>query len=123
MKKALLTIFLLVASNTFMTLAWYGHLRYKDIKFLKDLSLPLTIILSWGIALLEYSLMVPANKIGFSGNEGPFSLLQLKIIQEVISITVFVGFTFLFFKEEQLKWNHIAGFVCVIGAVYFFFRK
>ena len=123
MKKALLTIFLLVASNSFMTIAWYGHLRYKDVKALQNLSLPITILISWGIALLEYSLMVPANKIGFMGNEGPFSLLQLKIIQEVISITVFVGFTFVFFKGEQLKWNHIAGFACVIGAVYFFFKK
>ena len=123
MKKALLTIFLLVASNSFMTLAWYGHLRYKDIKSLQNLSLPVTIILSWGIALLEYSLMVPANKIGFAGNEGPFSLLQLKVIQEVISITVFVGFTFLFFKQEEIKWNHLAGFACLVLAVYFFFRK
>lgn len=123
MKKVLITIFLLTASNSFMTLAWYGHLRYKDVKFLQGLGLPLTILLSWGIALLEYSLMVPANKIGFEGNDGPFSLLQLKIIQEVISITVFVAFTLLFFKQEEIKWNHIAGFACVIMAVYFFFRK
>jgi hypothetical protein len=114
---------MLTASNSFMTLAWYGHLRYKDIKALQNLSLPLTILLSWGIALLEYSLMVPANKIGFEGNEGPFSLLQLKIIQEVISITVFVGFTLLFFKQETLRWNHIAGFACIVLAIYFFFRK
>jgi uncharacterized protein (DUF486 family) len=123
MKKALLTIFLLVASNSFMTLAWYGHLRYKDIKFLQNLGLPLTILLSWGIALLEYSLMVPANKIGFAGNEGPFSLLQLKMIQEVISITVFMAFTLLFFKQEEIRWNHIAGFACVVMAVYFFFKR
>jgi len=123
MKKALLTIFLLLASNTFMTLAWYGHLRFKDVKFLQNMGLPLTILISWGIALLEYSLMVPANKIGFAGNEGPFSLLQLKMIQEVISITVFVGFTVLFFKQEEIRWNHIAGFACVILAVYFFFKK
>jgi uncharacterized protein len=123
MKKAVLTILLLVASNTFMTLAWYGHLRFKDVKFLQNLSLPLTILISWGIALLEYSLMVPANKIGFAGNEGPFSLLQLKIIQEVVSITVFAGFTLVFFRQESIKWNHIAGFACVILAVYFFFRK
>lgn len=123
MKRALLTIVLLIASNSFMTLAWYGHLRYKDIKWLQDLGLPLTILLSWGIALFEYSLMVPANKIGFVGNEGPFSLLQLKMLQEVISITVFLGFTLLFFKQEQIKWNHIAGFGCVVLAVYFFNRK
>lgn len=123
MKKAILTITLLVASNTFMTLAWYGHLRFKDVKLLQNLSLPLTILISWGIALLEYSLMVPANKIGFSGNEGPFSLLQLKIIQEVISISVFVVFTILLFRQEAIRWNHIAGFACVILAVYFFFRR
>lgn len=123
MKRAFLTILLLVASNTFMTLAWYGHLRYKDVKMLQNLSLPLTILLSWGIALFEYSLMVPANRIGFAGNEGPFSLLQLKIIQEVISITVFVAFTLLVFKQEEIKWNHLAGFACVILSVYFFFKK
>lgn len=123
MKKALLTIFLLIGSNTFMTLAWYGHLRYKDIKFLQNIGLPLTIALSWGIALLEYSLMIPANKIGFVGNDGPFSLLQLKIIQEVISITVFVGFTLIFFKGEEFKWNHVAGFACIILAIYFFYKK
>lgn len=123
MKKAALTILLLVASNTFMTLAWYGHLRFKDVKFLQNLSLPLTIVISWGIAFLEYSLMVPANKIGFSGNDGPFSLLQLKIIQEVISITVFMAFTLLLFRQETIKWNHVAGFACVILAVYFFFKR
>jgi uncharacterized protein len=123
MKRALLTILLLVASNSFMTLAWYGHLRYKDIKWLQDIGLPLTILLSWGIALFEYSLMVPANRIGFIGNDGPFSLLQLKMLQEVISITVFLGFSLLFFKQETIKWNHIAGFGCIILAVYFFYKK
>ena len=123
MKRAILTILLLVASNTFMTLAWYGHLRYKDIKSLQSLGLPLTILLSWGIALFEYSLMVPANKIGFSGNEGPFSLLQLKMLQEVVSISVFLAFTLIFFKQEEIKWNHFAGFGCIILAVYFFYRK
>lgn len=123
MKKALLTILLLVASNSFMTLAWYGHLRYKDIKWLQNFGLPMTILLSWGIALFEYSLMVPANKIGFTGNDGPFSLLQLKMIQEVISITVFLGFTLVFFKQEEIKWNHLAGFGCIILAVYFFYKK
>ena len=75
MKKALLTIFLLIASNSFMTLAWYGHLRYKEIKWLQNFGLPMTILLSWGIALFEYSLMVPANKIDFNGNEDSLSLL------------------------------------------------
>src|ERR1700752_1587915 len=123
MKKGIITIILLIASNSFMTFAWYGHLKYKDVKWLQNLSLPLTILLSWGIALFEYSLMVPANKIGFIGNDGPFSLLQLKMLQEVISITVFLGFSLLFFKQETIKWNHIAGFGCIILAVYFFYKK
>jgi len=123
MSRALSTILLLIASNTFMTIAWYGHLRYKDISFLKHTSLISAILISWGIALLEYSLMVPANKIGSSINGGPFSMWQLKLIQEVVSISVFVIFTLVFFKTDTLKWNHLVGFVFLIGAVYFFFKK
>jgi uncharacterized protein (DUF486 family) len=123
MSKALSTILLLIASNTFMTIAWYGHLRYKDISFLKHTGLISAILISWGIALLEYSLMVPANKIGSSINGGPFSMWQLKLIQEVVSISVFVIFTLIFFKTDTLKWNHLVGFVFLIGAVYFFFKK
>ena len=123
MSRALSTILLLIASNTFMTIAWYGHLRYKDISFLKHTGLISAILISWGIALLEYSLMVPANKIGSSINGGPFSMWQLKLIQEVISISVFVIFTLVFFKTDTLKWNHLVGFVFLIGAVYFFFKK
>ncbi len=123
MSRALSTILLLIASNTFMTIAWYGHLRYKDISFLKHTGLISAILISWGIALLEYSLMVPANKIGSSINGGPFNMWQLKLIQEVISISVFVIFTLVFFKTDTLKWNHLVGFVFLIGAVYFFFKK
>jgi uncharacterized protein (DUF486 family) len=123
MSRALSTILLLIASNTFMTIAWYGHLRYKDISFLKHTGLISAILISWGIALLEYSLMVPANKIGSSINGGPFSMWQLKLIQEVVSISVFVIFTLIFFKTDTLKWNHLVGFVFLIGAVYFFFKK
>ncbi len=82
-----------------------------------------TILISWGIALLEYCLMVPANKIGSSINDGPFNMWQLKLIQEVISISVFVVFTLLVFKTDTLKWNHVVGFVFLLGAVYFFFKK
>jgi uncharacterized protein (DUF486 family) len=117
------TILLLVASNTFMTIAWYGHLRFKDIPLLKNTGLFGAILISWGIALFEYSLMVPANKIGSNINGGPFNMWQLKLIQEVISIAVFVIFTLLFFKTDQLRWNHIVGFLFLFGAVYFFFRK
>ena len=123
MPRSIQTIALLIGSNTFMTIAWYGHLRFKDISFLKGMGLVGTILVSWGIALLEYSLMVPANKLGSQLNGGPFNMWQLKLIQEVISISVFVIFTLLFFKTDELKMNHLIGFALLIGAVYFFFKK
>ncbi len=123
MSRALSTILLLMASNTFMTIAWYGHLRFKDISFLKNAGLFTTILISWGIALLEYSLMVPANKLGSSITGGPFNMWQLKLIQEVVSISIFVIFTLIFFKTETLRWNHLIGFVFLLAAVYFFFKK
>ncbi|MES2680729.1 MAG: DMT family protein [Bacteroidota bacterium] len=121
--RPLLTILLLIASNTFMTIAWYGHLKYKEVGFMKNAGLFGTILLSWGIAFFEYMLMVPANKIGSSINGGPFNMWQLKLIQEVISISIFVIFTLVFFKTDQLKWNHLVGFGFLLVAVYFFFRK
>lgn len=117
MSRALQTILLLIASNTFMTIAWYGHLRFKNV------SLPITVVVSWAIALLEYSLMVPANKFGSNLHGGPFNMWQLKIIQEVISISVFILFTLIFFKTDTLRWNHVVGFAFLIVAVYFFFKK
>jgi uncharacterized protein (DUF486 family) len=123
MSKGLLTIGLLVLSNVFMTLAWYGHLKFKSFKSTESLGLLAIILISWGIALFEYALQVPANRIGFLGNDGPFSLMQLKVIQEVISISVFVGFALIAFKTESLRWNHLAAFVCLILAVYFVFMK
>lgn len=121
--RPLVTILLLIASNTFMTIAWYGHLRFKEVSFLKNTGLFGMILISWGIAFFEYMLMVPANKIGSSINGGPFNMWQLKLIQEVVSISVFVVFTLLFFKTDQLKWNHVIGFLFLLGAVYFFFKK
>jgi uncharacterized protein (DUF486 family) len=123
MQRGLLTIALLIASNTFMTVAWYGHLRFKEISFLKNTGMITAILISWGIALFEYSLMVPANKIGSAYNGGPFNMWQLKLIQEVISISVFIVFTLLFFKTEVFRWNHAVGFLLLLAAVYFFFRK
>lgn len=117
MPKALQSIFLLIASNTFMTIAWYGHLKFKNVGMLA------AIFISWGIALLEYSLMIPANKIGSTYTGGPFNMWQLKLIQEVVSISVFVIFTLLVFKTESLKWNHIVGFMFLIMAVFFFLKK
>lgn len=121
--KGLWTILLLIVSNSFMTMAWYGHLRLSQTKWGSGLSLLTIILLSWGIALFEYCCQVPANRIGFEGNGGPFSLLQLKVIQEVISLSVFTVFALAFFKNEAIRWNHIVAFVLLVGAVYFMFKK
>jgi uncharacterized protein len=121
--KSALTIVLLVLSNTFMTFAWYGHLKFKDMKWSENLPLISIILISWGIALFEYILQVPANRIGFREHGGPFSLVQLKVIQEVITLVVFVIFSLLFFKNETFRLNHLIGFVFLILAVYFIFKK
>lgn len=121
--KGIYTIGLLLLSNAFMTLAWYGHLKFKDWPWFNKLELPAIVLISWGIALFEYSAQVPANRIGFKENGGPFSLWQLKVMQEVITLTVFTLFTLLFFKEEQLRLNHLIGFGFLILAVYFIFKK
>ncbi|WP_346238996.1 DMT family protein [Niabella insulamsoli] len=123
MGKALTTIILLVLSNTFMTIAWYGHLKFKQINHLSSLSMLSIILLSWGFALFEYIFQVPANRIGFSENGGPFNLWQLKVIQEVITLSVFSIFMLIFFKGETFKLNHLIGFLLLIAAVYFIFKK
>jgi uncharacterized protein len=117
------TIILLVLSNAFMTFAWYGHLKFKEMKWSENLSLLAVIFISWGIALFEYMLQVPANRIGFKEYGGPFSLVQLKVIQEVITLTVFVIFSMIFFKNETLRLNHLIGFIFLVLAVYFIFKK
>ena len=121
--KAITTIVLLILSNTFMTIAWYGHLKFSEMKGFAKLSLPIIILISWGIALFEYCFQVPANRIGFQGNGGPFSLMQLKVMQEVITLAIFTIFTVVFFKTETLKINHFIGFLCLILAVFFIFKK
>jgi uncharacterized protein len=121
--KALITITLLILSNAFMTLAWYGHLKFKEWKWSASLPLITIILISWGIALFEYLLQVPANRIGFKEYGGPFSLVQLKVIQEVITLTVFVIFSLIFFKNETFRVNHLIGFVFLVLAVYFIFKK
>ena len=119
-----LTILLLVVSNVFMTFAWYGHLKLQEMKVIGS-STPLfvVILISWGIALLEYCFMVPANRIGYQGNGGVFTLPQLKVIQEAIALMVFAVFTVVFFKGESLQWNHAAAFLCLVAAVYFVFLE
>lgn len=120
--SAWLTIGLLVISNIFMVIAWYGHLKLQEMKvFTSNTPLYIVILVSWGIALLEYACQVPANRFGFRGNGGTFSLMQLKVIQEAVTLLVFTVFTLFFFKSETLHWNHFAAFVCLILAVYFVF--
>jgi uncharacterized protein len=122
MLKSFASVGLLILSNSFMTIAWYGHLKFKELKWFETLGLTSIILISWGIAFFEYCFQVPANRIGFSGNGGSFSLVQLKVIQEVISISVFTVFTLLVFRTETFKVNHLIGFVFLILAVYFIFK-
>jgi uncharacterized protein len=121
--KGLYTIALLILSNIFMTIAWYGHLKFKQWPWFSNLSLVGVILVSWSIALLEYSAQIPANKLGFNGNGGPFTLWQLKVIQEVITLVIFTIFTLLAFNNETLRLNHLIGFGFLILAVYFIFKK
>ena len=121
MNTALLTLILLVVSNVFMTFAWYGHLKLSSAGISTNWPLYVVILVSWGIALLEYCCQVPANRIGFEGNGGSFSLMQLKVIQEVITLVVFIVFSLLLFDGFTLKWNHIAACVLLILAVWLVF--
>ena len=118
--KGIATIALLVLSNIFMTLAWYGHIAFSSK--LQKFSVIAIILISWGVALLEYCFQVPANRIGSEIHGGPFTLWHLKVIQEVVSLTVFTLFMVIF-MHEGLKWNHFVGFFCLVLAVYFIFRK
>ena len=121
MKGYIVTILLLIISNVFMTFAWYGHLKLQSTGVSKNWPLYIVILVSWGIALFEYSFQVPANRMGFQENGGPFTLFQLKIIQEVITLTVFTIVAIFLFQGEKLHWNHVAAFLCLIGAVCFTF--
>ena len=123
LSNGIFSVLLLVCSNVFMTFAWYGHLKMRE-EFSWFASLPLlgVIAFSWGIAFFEYCFQVPANRIGFRDNGGPFDIMQLKVIQEVITLTVFTIFSMFAFKLE-LKWNHLAACICLILAVYFVFKK
>ena len=120
---ALATIGLLCVSNIVMTFAWYGHLKLQQMGVSTNWPLIAVIFFSWGIALFEYTFMVPANRIGFDGNGGPFNIMQLKVIQEVLSLSVFTVFVTMYFNGESLHWNHLAAFVCLVMAVFFVFYK
>lgn len=119
--KILWTIVLLILSNVFMTLAWYGHLKFKSFPWSQNLGLFSIIVISWGMAFFEYCLQVPANRIGSTEFGGPLSLPQLKVLQESITLLVFVGFMLVAFKHEKLQWNHWVAFACILLAVYFVF--
>jgi uncharacterized protein (DUF486 family) len=117
------SILLLIISNVFMTFAWYGHLKLQEDKVISNWPLIGVIAFSWSIALAEYMCQVPANRLGFNGNGGPFSLMQLKVVQEVITLIVFTVFSTMLFKGESLHWNHVAAGACLVMAVYFVFMK
>lgn len=119
--NGLYTILLLVLSNIFMTLAWYGHLKLQQSGVSGNWPLIGVIVFSWAIAFFEYCCQVPANRIGFQGNGGPFSLVQLKVLQECISLVVFAVMANMMFSGEPLRWNHLAAFVCLVLAVAFTF--
>ena len=121
--QAFWTVFMLVCSNIFMTFAWYGHLKLQEMRISTGWPLICVILFSWGIAFFEYCLTVPANRIGFQGNGGPFNLMQLKVIQEAISLTVFSLIVLFVFKGQPIQWNHLAAFACLVLAVFFVFLK
>lgn len=108
----MLTVLLLIGSNIFMTIAWYGHLKFKNVPLWK------VILVSWAIALFEYCLQVPANRLGSK----TFSPAQLKVMQEVITLAVFGVFATLYFGEK-FHWNHAAAFACLIAGAFFMFHK
>ncbi|MBI3453813.1 MAG: DMT family protein [Rhodospirillales bacterium] len=108
----MLTVLLLIGSNVFMTFAWYGHLKFPVVPLWK------VIVISWAIAFFEYCLMVPANRYGY----GQFTGAQLKTIQEIITLSIFAGFSILYLGEA-LRWNHLAGFACLVAAAFFMFQK
>ncbi|MCU0429438.1 MAG: DMT family protein [Cytophagaceae bacterium] len=123
MNKGIASIGLLILSNVFMTLAWYGHLQFKKFEWSKSLGLFSIILISWGLAFFEYIFQVPANRIGHESHNGPFSLFELKMIQEVVSLFIFTLMTVFIFKTDSLKWNHLAGFGFMVLAVFFVFKK
>ena len=123
MSAAITTIILLIISNVFMTFAWYGHLKLQATGTASNWPLYIVILFSWGVAFFEYCFQVPANRIGFEGNGGPFSLIQLKVMQEVITLVVFVLFSVFAFEGTEIRWNHILAFCFLVATVYLVFMK
>ncbi len=122
MTNGFLTILLLSISNVFMTIAWYGQLKLREFSWFESLPVFVVILMSWGVAFFEYCVQVPANRIGFRENGGPFSLIQLKVIQEVITLVVFIIFSMVVFRIT-IRWNHIVAMLLLIAAVYFVFKE
>ncbi len=121
--KGLYTILMLMVSNVFMTFAWYGNIKLSEMGVMKDWPLILVILASWGVAFFEYSFMIPANRMGSIVNGGPFTLVQLKVIQEAVSLIIFMIISIKVFKMGEFNWNHLIGFGFLILAVYFIFKK
>ncbi|MBQ2441195.1 MAG: DMT family protein [Paludibacteraceae bacterium] len=121
MTRGFLAVLLLFLSNIMMTTAWYGHLKLSEYSWFAKLPMMGVIAFCWGIAFFEYCLQVPANRIGFVENGGPFNLFQLKILQEVITLVVFMCFSVLVF-HLQIRWNHLVAGLFLILAVYFIFK-
>ena len=122
--KGVYSLILLTISNLFITFAWYEHLHlFKKMAWFTKLGLFGVIMVNWGLTLFEYIFQVPANRLGFVENGGPFGLFQLKVIQEVITLTVFTLCAVFVFKTDKLGWNHVAGFALLVAAVYVIFKK
>lgn len=122
--NATYTLLLLLVSNVFMTFAWYGHVKLQQMGTITNHTpLYAVVLLSWLLALAEYACQVPANRFGYVGNGGAFTLMQLKVVQEVISLSVFTLFVIVLFRGESLHWNHLAAFACLILAVWLAFLK
>jgi uncharacterized protein (DUF486 family) len=123
MSRGLLTVLLLICSNVFMTFAWYGNLKLQQLKLITDWPLLAIIAISWGMAFFEYCFMIPANRIGSQITGGPFSLMQLKVIQECVSLLIFTVIVSTVFKGEPIRWNHLVAFGLIVLAVFFAFLK
>lgn len=121
--RGFLTVIMLMMSNIVMTFAWYGNLKLQEMKISTDWPLILIILASWGLAFLEYCFMIPANRIGSDINGGPFSLVQLKVMQEAISLIVFTLILTFVFKSQTFHWNHVVAFVLLVAAVFFAFLE